>query len=326
MPGSRVSKPQRSAFDMTDLVSLRLPEGAAVACSRPKVTLPKPVGDSISGTTRLSELKSRRKQPEQPVASGSASKFFTTKRSTVPQKAESILVDLVFDDELPLGQENQHGVELDAKPDESTNSPNISVPPSPVCSTIFSSPVKTGSECAGSPVSSPESGHNDGDGSIGGFTSPFERNQDDFERLQVQPPTPSPSPLDQVKDKAVIAPQTPESLTPPNDIGGEERRLKQESNVEIDLAHFYAKEDSIASPISLISDVESDVEETQRETAEQAQAKEERQKQEVRAVAAGWKAKYTFGGMVNWRTLWDHAKKRCTDLVLFCLIRAVPRA
>lgn len=291
----------------------RLLEGAVADSSRPKVTLPKPVGDTVSGTTRLSELRSRRNQPEQPVASGSASKFFQPKsrRSTVAQKAESVHVDLVLDDESPLNQENEDEGILDAQPSvigsPATGSTGMSVPPSPFCSTIFSSPVKAESERAGSLVSSPGGSDDQGDDkrSIGGFTSPFGKNQDDFDRLEVQPPTPSPSLPEEARNLAIIAPQTPQTLETPQDAEGEQRstEVKQEPKVEIDLSHFYAKEELVASPISLLSDLESDVEDTQRETAEQVKAREERQKQEVKAVAAGWKAKYTFAGAVSWRML-----------------------
>lgn len=310
MPGSKVKASSLSSEqDCTDRTTSQSPEGAAASFSRPKVNLPKPVGDSMSGPTRLSELKSREKQPNQPVASGSASKFFqpSTTRSTRVPKAESVLVDLVFEDESPVDRDSQSAAGSDGRPSaegsHSAGPADISVPPSPVCSTIFSSPVKPGSECDGSPVSSPESfgGHSDEKRSVDGFTSPFDRNQDDFARARVRLPTPSPSPAAEAKDKAVIAPQTPITPTPPYD--NEEHRtdgeIKQESRTEIDLSHFYARDNLVASPISLLSDVESEVEETQQETAEQARVREEQQQQEVKAVAAGWKAKYTFGGMAS---------------------------
>jgi hypothetical protein len=214
---------------------------------------------------------------------------------------------LVLDDELPLNQENEDEGILDAQPSvngsPARGSAGISAPPSPVCSTIFSSPVKVTSERAGSAVSSPGGSDDQGNDkrSIGGFTSPFDKNQDDFDRLEVQPPTPSPSPPEGSRNLAIIAPQTPQTLPAPHVAEGEQRKteIKQESKVEIDLSHFYAKEELVTSPISLLSDLESDVEDTQQETAEQATAREERQKQEVKAVAAGWKAKYTFAGTVS---------------------------
>lgn len=300
-------------------------EGSTVTVSRPKVPLPKPVGESKSGVTRLSELRSRKSLPEESASSGSSSKFFqsSTRRTVVARKTESICVDLVFDDDTPeepaIKDRTISLDQVDTPASDTAESAGSSMPPSPVCSTIFSSPVKVKSERADSPLSSPESSTGQGERqrSTGVFTSPLEPNLDIFEVDEQlphphavyrnpsgteHPPTPSPS--DDAKDKAVIAPQTPEvytasqqrERTPPH------CETKQRPQDEIDLSRFYPKEDMITSPVEVISDIETDVEETQRETAEEVFRREKQEEKNVKAVAAGWKAKYTFGGIVGHTT------------------------
>lgn len=284
--------------------------------------LPKPVGESKSGATRLSELRSRKGLPEESAPSGSSSKFFqsSTRRTMVARKTESICVDLVLDDDTPEDSAIQDQAmsldQVEAPASDVAESAGTSMPPSPACSTIFSSPVKAKSDCADSPLSSPDSstGRGERQRSTGVFTSPFEPNLDIFEADQQlshshamyrdplgtdHPPTPSPS--DDAKDRVVIAPQTPEVYTAPHQ--GERTptrcETKQEPKDEIDLSRFYSKEDMVTSPIEVISDIETDVEETQRETAEEVSRREKQEEKNVKAVAAGWKAKYTFGGLVR---------------------------
>lgn len=232
-------------------------------------------------------------------------------------------MDLVLEDEVPeiRGEEGQTlSQDRDTPPSEIAESVGISMPPSPVCSTIFSSPVKAKSERADSPLSSPESsnGQIDRKHSTAGFTSPFEPKSDIFEVDQQLPHShalykdassnehpPTPSPSDDAKNSAVIAPQTPE-------VGGSSQQgertptrheTKRDPKDEIDLRRFYPKDDIVTSPIAVLSDIETDVEETRRETAEEISTRAKQEEKKIKAVAAGWKAKYTFGGIVSHKVL-----------------------
>lgn len=290
--------------------------------SKPKVLLPKPVGESKSGATRLSELRSRKVQSEECTSGASSSKFFQSKsrRTAVARKTESIVVDLVLEDEPP--EKNVHERQASSQDETGTTtsdlaaSVSISMPPSPVCSTIFSSPMKAKSERADSPLSSPESsnGHDGRQRSTAGFTSPSEENLDIFEGDQQvrhppaiyrdaegtdHPPTPSPS--NDANGSGVIAPHTPDvgALSQQEERTPTQHEAEQKLKKEIDLSRFYPKDDMVTSPIEVVSDIETDVEETQRETMEEISRRAEQEEKKIKAVAAGWKAKYTFGGIVS---------------------------
>lgn len=308
----------------TNLQTLFSPfvEGSTVPISKPKVLLPKPVGESKSGATRLSELRSRKVQSEECTSGASSSKFFQSKsrRTAVARKTESIVVDLVLEDEPP--EKNVHERQASSQDETGTTtsdlaaSVSISMPPSPVCSTIFSSPMKAKSERADSPLSSPESsnGHDGRQRSTAGFTSPSEENLDIFEGDQQvrhppaiyrdaegtdHPPTPSPS--NDANGSGVIAPHTPDvgALSQQEERTPTQHEAEQKLKKEIDLSRFYPKDDMVTSPIEVVSDIETDVEETQRETMEEISRRAEQEEKKIKAVAAGWKAKYTFGGIVS---------------------------
>lgn len=309
------------------------------------MSLPKPVGESKSGATRLSDLKSRKVQLDEPVPSGSSSKFFqpSTNRTSVARKTESIHVDLVFDDDTMQNQVNKDQAlfpdQADTTTSDAAESAGTSIPPSPVCSTILSSPGKAQSQRADSPLSSPESsvGRVNRQRSPGGFTSPLEPNLDFFEADQQisfscgmyvdaaaanRPPTPSPS--DDAKDSLVIAPQTPEFRTAEALADGEHAQCEtqHESMNEIDLTRFYPKEGLVTSPMEVISDIETDVEETQRETPKAVFRREKQEEQNVKAVAAAWKAKYTFGGLVSDKATVSLYRGTLTDRCYFSVFQS----
>lgn len=278
------------------------------------MSLPKLVGESKSGVTRLSELKSRRSDP--PLASGSTSKFFQPQSSrTVAAKSESIIVDLVFDDEPPdVAQNSDDAPELSdpgVLTPEEPEATCTSMPPSPVCSTYLSSPIKAESAREESPLSSPENlpSQSHEQRSTYCLTSPFDPAADDFDKNSenvglisgfasavgpTHPPTPSPSDDAKDNDHAVSTEQCPMKL----ELGEEEQGpsgVKQEQRKEIDFTRFFQTEGMESSPIAVESDIETEVEETQQDLIEEQQ----REQESIKAVAAGWKAKFTFGGMVS---------------------------
>lgn len=282
--------------------------------ARPKVPLPKLVGESKSAMTRLSDLKSRRTEP--PLASGSTSKFFQPEsKRTIAAESESIIVDLVFDDEPPPDAlKDEDTLNLSdpgvASPEERVTS-LPSMPPSPICSTYLSSPVKGESVREESPLSSPENlpSQSHEQRSTYCLTSPFDPAADDFD-IDItnarpisgfgsvvgptHPPTPSPSDDAKDIDNGVSSEQEQPSRKMEKSNSGESK-AKQESRREIDFKPFFETEGMESSPIAVESDIETEVEETQQDLI-----KEQRREQEsVKAVAAGWKAKYTFGGMVS---------------------------
>ncbi|KAJ9111128.1 hypothetical protein QFC19_001327 [Naganishia cerealis] len=285
-------------------------KGVSPAVPRPKVFLPKLVGESKSGLTRLSELKSRKSEP---LPSGSTSKFFQSQsRRTLPPKSESIVVDLVFDGETDPAQLDQPMQDLsdsDVNMPEDHEEPLTSMPPSPVCSTHLSSPIKAESVREESPLSSPESlkSHDNEHRSTYCLTSPFDPAGDDFggnnpDSVLISafasavgpnhPPTPSPS--DDAKENDIVTlTRQPPIMPDSTDVDLGTNNVKQERRCEIDFTRFYQNEGMASSPIAVESDIETEVEETQQETAKQ----EEREHESIRAVAAGWKAKFTFGGM-----------------------------
>ncbi|KAJ9093432.1 hypothetical protein QFC21_006463 [Naganishia friedmannii] len=287
-------------------------KGASTTAPRSRVALPKLVGESKSGVIRLSELKTRKSEP--PSASGNTSKFFQPQsRRTMPTKSESIIVDLVFDDEPPSVAHNNEDAPDLSDPGVATprdlEGPSTSMPPSPVCSTFLSSPIKAESAREESPLSSPENlpSHSLDQRSTHCLTSPFDPATDDFGVDNktsgpisgfgtgvgpTHPPTPSPSDDAKDNDNVVSTEQRP---TMP-ELGEEEQRpsgVKQEQRREIDFTPFYQTEGMESSPIAVESDIETEVEETQQDFIKEQQ----REQESVKAVAAGWKAKFTFGGM-----------------------------
>ncbi|KAJ9120915.1 hypothetical protein QFC22_002850, partial [Naganishia vaughanmartiniae] len=287
-------------------------KGATATAPRPRVSLPKLVGESKSGVTRLSELKSRK--TETSLSSGSTSKFFHPQSMrTTAAKSESIIVDLVFDDEPPDDAQN-----VDDAPDlsdpgvatpEAHERALTSMPPSPVCSTYLSSPVKAESAREESPLSSPENlpSHTHEQRSTHCLTSPFDPATDGFDANSknagpisgfanavgpTHPPTPSPSDDGKSNDNVIPTAPSP-ALSESGEEEQEPSKVKQEQRREIDFTPFFQTEGMESSPIAVESDIETEVEETQQDLITEQQ----REQESVKAVAAGWKAKFTFGGM-----------------------------